>query len=378
MAQFTFWTSLALIAYAYFGYPILLYVLAGIRSRPVLRRSIEPTVSIIIAAYNEERGIRQKIEDTLALEYPNDKRTIIVASDGSIDQTNEIVSEYAEQGVRLIACPDRKGKEQAQWEAIQVAKGEILVFSDASTLLERQSLRQILSNFHDPGVGCVSSEDRVLGEENGSGGEGMYVKYEMWLRQLESRVGSLIGLSGSYFAVRKELCKDWVFDQDSDFLTAFRAVRQGYRAISDPSAIAYYRAVPTAGREFKRKVRTVLRGIAGVVSHLEVLNPIKYRLFAVQVLSHKLLRWLVPMCMVTALVSNAVLAQTSHFYLGIVIGQLVFYSLAILGLLSKQLGRFQLFKVPAFFTMVNASIAVAWMQYFAGHRAIRWEPSQRT
>ena len=377
MIAVIFWGALGLIAYTYFGYPATLYLISWFRSNPVQRGPIRPRVSLIIAAYNEESGIREKIENTLGLDYPSESREIIVTSDGSTDKTNDIVASYKSSGVRLVDLRERKGKERAQWAAIQVATGDILVFSDVATIIERNALLRIVSNFRDPAVGCVSSEDKLLSDTSTTDGEGFYVKYEMFLRQLESQVNSLVGLSGSFFAARRELCQDWSFDKDSDFLMAFHAVKKGYRAVADPTAIGFYRAVSTHHQEFRRKVRTVLRGISGVMGNLDVLDPLKYGLFAFQVFSHKLLRWLVPVCMGCAFVSNLILLSVSGLYQWLLVGQIMFYVAATLGLLVKQFGRHILFKVPAFFTLVNASIAVAWVQYLTGHRVVQWEPSRR-
>jgi len=377
MAEVIFWGSLALTAYAYFGYPATLYLLSVFRSHPVQRGPVQPRVSMIIAAYNEEKRIREKIENSLGVDYPSDSREIIVASDGSTDKTNDIVASYKSNGVRLVALQERQGKEHAQWAAIRVATGEIMVFSDVAAILGKDALLRIASSFHDPSVGCVSGEDKVLSNTSTTDGEGFYVKYEMFLRRLESQVNSLVGLSGSFFAVRKELCRVWSFDKDSDFLTAFRAVQQGYRAVSDQTAIGFYKSVSSPKREFQRKVRTVLRGISVFMGHWEVLNPFKYGLFAFQVFSHKLLRWLVPLFMVCAFVSNLFLVSDSNMYQLLFVGQIAFYVAATLGLLVEQFRRHIVFKVPAFFTLVNASIAVAWVQYLTGHRAIQWEPSRR-
>jgi len=233
MIEIVFWVSLALIAYTYFGYPATLYLISWFRQNPVSPRSGRPTVSFIIAAYNEGDGIGEKIKNTLALDYPSEDREIIVASDGSTDNTNDIVANYKSSGVRLVALRERKGKEWAQWAAIQVATGEILVFSDVATLIEKNSLLHIVSNFQDPTIGCVSSEDRILRETSMTEGEGFYVEYEMFLRQLESQVNSLVGLSGSFFAARRKLCLDWSLDKDNDFIMAFHVVKKGYRSVTD-------------------------------------------------------------------------------------------------------------------------------------------------
>lgn len=377
MAEVTFWISVTLILYTYFGYPAFLYLLSAFKSYPVRRGPIQPRITVIITAHNEERRIRGKIENTLELDYPIEKREIIVASDGSTDETNEIICEYKERGVILVAPSERKGKEYAQWQAIQVATGEILIFSDVATILEEDALLHIVSNFSDPTVGCVSSEDKILTGTETTAGEGFYIKYEMLLRQLESRVNSLVGLSGSFFAGRRSICQEWSTVLASDFVSVIHAVNKGYRAVTDPKSIGFYKTARSEREEFQRKVRTVVRGISVVMNHLEILNPFKYGFFSIQAISHKLLRWLVPLFMISAFVSNIFLVANYSLYKWLFAGQVVFYSLAVMGLLVKKFNQGILFKVPAFFTLVNISIAVAWIKYLSGHRAIQWQPSRR-
>ena len=235
----------------------------------------------------------------------------MVASDGSTDATNGIVEAYAERGVELLPVTNRGGKENAQKEAVQVARGEVLVFSDVATRLDPDGLAQIVANFADPAVGCVSSVDRVLGKDGRPGGEGAYVRYEMWLRALESQVHSLVGLSGSFFAARREVCRDFSADMQSDFRTLLNSMRLGLRGVSDPSAVGYYLDVADGRREFDRKVRTVLRGLTVFFRNLEFLNPLRYGFFSYQYFCHKLLRWLVPLFLLFAFATNLALAPGS-------------------------------------------------------------------
>src|SRR5438876_2673623 len=191
-----FWLSTCLVVYAYFGYPFVLWALTKLRSRNVLKTEILPRVSIIIAARNEADKIRQKIEHTLALDYPEERLDILVASDASDDSTDEIVEEYAGRGVRAVRAPERKGKEHVQGLAVVMAKGDILVFTDAATILDPDALRRLMANFADPTIGAVSTEDVIVDARGNPTAEGLYVKYEMWVRRLEGRFHSLVGLSG--------------------------------------------------------------------------------------------------------------------------------------------------------------------------------------
>ena len=377
MAETIFWASVGLLLYTYIGYPALLLLISVFRDNPVRRGPLQPATTIIIAAHNEERRIRDKIENTLALVYPSEKKGIIIASDGSTDDTNRIASAYFDKGVKLVAVPTHRGKEAAQLEALKVSTGEVVIFSDVATLLNKDALGHIVSNFNDRSIGCVSSVDRVQTRGDKADGEKFYVTYEMMLRRLESQANSLVGLSGSCFAVRRDICEDWSTTLPSDFLSVIHAVKRGYRAVIDTRAVGFYKSVDTETHEFKRKVRTVVRGMAVLMDHLEILNPFRYGFFSVQIASHKLLRWLVPMFMVCAIASNSLLAPGHAFYGGSLVGQAVFYCLATLGLVKKKLNRLIIFKIPAFISLVAIAMLVAWYDYLRGRRTIRWEPSRR-
>jgi len=377
LAAVLFWSSIALIIYAYLGYPVFLKIVSFFRNRPVKKGDVSPKVSFIIAAYNEENRIREKIENTLAQDYPGEKLETIVVSDRSTDRTDEIVRPYESKGVLLIRAPQRNGKEAAQKIAVETSSGEILVFSDVATLLETSGISSIVRNFNDPTVGCVSSVDRFVDRDGKTSGEGAYVRYEMFLRGLETKVNTLVGLSGSFFAARREVCHGWAIDLQSDFQTVLNSVKTGLRGVSDPDSIGYYKNIVDEKKEFERKVRTVLRGISVFMRGLPLLNPFKYGLFSWQLFSHKLCRWMVPFALVAAFVSNVLLASHSVFYLWTFILQLVFYAFALGGVWMTPFSRKYFLKIPSFFVLVNLSILMAWCRYILGERLLAWEPSQR-
>lgn len=376
MLQFTFWISVLCIFYAYLGYPLALKLLSFVRLRPVNKGEIAPAVSLIITAYNEEKRIREKIENSLNQSYPRDMLEIIVASDCSSDETDEIVRSYQSQGIKLVRAPERKGKENAQKLAVSVASGEILVFSDVATILNSDGVSNIVRNFSDPTVGCVSSVDKFIDSDGKISGEGAYVRYEMFLRSLESKVNTLVGLSGSFFAARREVCKNWAPDLQSDFNTLLNSVRHGLRGVSDPESIGYYKNIKDEKKEYDRKVRTVLRGISVFMKSLPLLNPFSYGLFSFQLFSHKLCRWLVPFFMISAFLSNFILAGDLLLYKIIFMLQSVFYLMALLGT-STNLFSMNVLKLPSFFVVVNLSILNAWYLYIRGKRMVAWNPSQR-
>jgi len=313
----------------------------------------------------------------LSLDYPKAKLQILAASDGSSDRTNEIVRDYRSRGVELLDMPDRRGKENAQKEAVKSATGDIIVFSDVATTMEIGGLRQLVSNFADPTVGCVSSEDRLLGRDGKPSGEGLYVRYEMWLRSLESRANSLVGLSGSLFAARKQVCDDFSGEMQSDFRTVLNSVKMGLRGVSDPLAIGLYQDAADPKREWDRKVRTVVRGLTVFFRHAELLNVFQYGLFSYQLLCHKLLRWAVPFFLILALVSNIALIHGPFIYSVLLLLQIALYSFGILGLLSPKMQDMILVKIPMYFLAVNVSILFAWWRYLSGQRITTWTPTRR-
>lgn len=374
---FSFWVLIFLIFFSYFGYPLTLAVLVKIDSKKVKKESIFYPITLIITACNEEKRIREKLDNTSALDYPSNLLQVIIASDGSTDATNDIVQEYAEHGFELLALSERQGKENAQKEAVSHATGDVIVFSDVATRIDPHGLRAIAANFADTSIGCVSSVDKVLGKDGQPCGEGAYVRYEMWLRDLESKVSSLVGLSGSFFAARKEVCQDFSGEMQSDFRTVLNSMKLGLRGVSDPNAIGYYPDVADNKREFDRKIRTVLRGQTVFFKNLEFLNIFRYGIFAYQYFCHKLLRWLVPVFMVIALVVNLILAFSAVFYTVILILHFAFYGLAGYGLIKPEALDRTIVKIPLYFLTVNAAILVAWYKYITGNRMVMWTPSSR-
>ena len=371
-AELILWSAVALVLYAYAGYPCALVVLSRFRRRTLHKRPFQPRVSFIITAHNEEARLAGKIANTLGQDYPSGDFEIIVASDCSTDRTDDIARSYG-AAVRLVRAPSRRGKEAAQQLAINAASGEILVFSDVATALAPNGVSTIVANFSDPTVGCVSSVDRFVDADGRTSGEGAYVRYEMWLRRLETEVNSLVGLSGSFFAARRDVCRIWAADRQSDFSTLLNTVEKGYRGVLDVESAGYYTNIVDERREFGRKVRTVVRGIAVLADHVRMLNPLRYGLFAWQLASHKLCRWLVPFAMTLAWFSNAALLNDAPFYLGLFVMQCGFYAAALGGVMSGA----RVLKLPAFLVVANLGVLVAWIRYARGERMTTWNPSAR-
>ncbi len=297
------WGALTLIAYVYVGYPLALTLLAMFRRREVSQADVTPSVTLLISAFNEEDVIAQKLRNTLALDYPKDQLEVIVISDASTDGTDRIVESFAPQGITLLRMAARGGKTVGLNAALERARGDIVVFSDANIMYRPDTLRCLVRNFADPAIGCVTGDSRYCDDAATAAHvqEQTYWGYERYIRSLESRIGNTVGGDGAIFAIRRELYTPLAPEAINDLVIPLRIVTKGYRAVFEPGAVGIE---PTTGdfrKEFRRKRRIVNRSWRGVMSVAEVLNPFKVGIFAWQVWSHKILRWLVlPMVMVTA------------------------------------------------------------------------------
>jgi len=335
------------------------------------------TYTLIVTVYNEKDRIRQKLKNLLELDFDPERLELIIASDSSDDGTDEIVQEYAEQGVKLVRATERLGKENAQLAAITVAKGDVLVFSDVATIMDADAVKRLDPYFRREGIGAVSSEDRFISKDGKVAGEGAYVKYEMWLRKQESTLGGLIGLSGSFFAARREICADWDIHSPSDFNTALNCARAGLRSVSAPDVLGYYEDLKDPSKEYSRKVRTVLRGMTGLSRHLDVLNPKLFGLFSFQVFSHKLMRWGVPWFLAALLIVSVLLTGKHWFYQLALIGQFGFYFLAIIGHINLKIRENGIVKLIYFFVQVNIALMDSALKFLQGTRMTTWKPSAR-
>jgi glycosyltransferase involved in cell wall biosynthesis len=331
-AKICFWLSVAALFYAYAGYPLLVALVARVRPRGVHRRDdFLPTVSVIITAYNEQRDLRAKLENTLALDYPKEKLEIIVASDCSTDATDDIAREFAARGVRLHRQAERLGKTAAQNAAVELARGEVILFSDATTLYNRDVLRVMVPNFADDGVGCVAGRLIYVDPARSTTGQGArsYWNYETFIKRQESRASSLIGVSGCLYAVRRAAYVPLYNEACSDFIIATKMVEQGLRAV----------------------------------------------FYAVQLLSHKVLRYLVPVFLLVALASSFALAGAWWLYAAAALAQSCFYAAALLSWVLERFGvRLGVLALPQYFVLANLAALVAFYKFVRGERYARWEP----
>ena len=377
--EFLFYLFAVLCVYSYFLYPVLLKLLPARKITDITdnKNTNLPVLSLIITVHNEESRVREKLENTLQIDYPSDLLEIIIASDFSTDETDNIVESYAGKGVQLVRADQRRGKEYAQMCAIRASKGEVLVFSDVATQIPVDALRLLAMHFADPKVGALSSEDKFISNDGSVVGEGAYVKYEMWLRRLESDRAGLVGLSGSFFAARREVCEHWDIYCPSDFNTALNSAKHGLVAITCPDVVGMYKDVADASLEYRRKMRTAIRGITAIARHPEVLNPFRMGLFAFQVWSHKIMRWGVPWFMAVFLLLTFILQGQGMIYSLALIAQLIFYALALAGWLFTGLRENTLVKIIFFFVQTNLALAQATVSFILGKRMTVWTPSKR-
>ncbi|MBC7912365.1 MAG: glycosyltransferase family 2 protein [Pyrinomonadaceae bacterium] len=377
-AEIIFWASVAALCYTYAGYPLLVFLVSSLRSRKVARAPQEPTVSVIITAYNEERDLRTKLENTLALDYPSEKLEVIVASDCSTDRTDLIAREFAARGVRLHRQEERLGKTAAQNAAVQQARGEVILFSDATTLYEPDVLRLMMPNFADASVGCVAGRLMYVDPAQTSVGHGArsYWGYETFLKKHESRACSLIGASGCLYAVRRAAYVPMYNEACSDFLIATKMVEQGLRAVYEPDAVCTEETNRRADKEMRMRVRVITQTFTDLWRHRAMMNPLRSGFYAVQLFSHKVLRYFVPFFLLAMLLASAALAPRSVFYAATLAAQLLFYALAAVGwLLERAVGkRVRLLALPQYFVLANVASIIACYKFLRGERYARWEP----
>lgn len=380
---------LLLVLYAYGGYPLLLALVAGMQrfsSRTEPRggdvgNDDWPYVTILVPAYNEASQIRSKLENVLALDYPSDRRHVLVVSDASDDGTDEIVAEFSDRGVELLRLPERAGKSAAENAAREHVRGEVVVTTDAGVRIARDGLKPLIRSFSDPSVGVAAGRDVSVGDGEGEvgPGESRYVGYEMWVRSLETELGTIVGAGGSYYGVRAALFRQEVPDDLSrDFAASLVAHQHGFRSVSIPAARCRVPSSRSLRDEFRRKVRTMARGLQTLWHYRDVANPFRHGRFAVFLLSHKLARWAVYPALPLALV-GVVLLGLDHVLTYLIGGG----ALLGLGLGGTALAWPDQKKLPALlagagYLMVATMAGLsAWIEALRGQRLAVWEPTRR-
>jgi cellulose synthase/poly-beta-1,6-N-acetylglucosamine synthase-like glycosyltransferase len=376
-AEVIFWLSAAALFYTYAGYPLVLALISVLRPQKVRRGEFAPTVSIIITAHNEERDLAAKLENTLALDYPRELLEIIVASDCSTDRTDEIAREFGGRGVRLHRQSERLGKTAAQNAAVDLAHGEIVLFSDATSLYQPNAVRAMMPSFADSTVGCVAGRlEYVDGSDSRVGhGARSYWSYETFLKRHESRVGSLIGASGCLYAVRRSAYVPLYHEACSDFIIATKMVEQNLRAVYEPNAVCTEKTNRQSDKELKMRVRIIAQTFTDLWRHRAMLNPLRSGFYGVQLLSHKVMRYLVPFFLMGLFVASAVLAPGALAYRLILGAQVAGYTCPALAWMLDRMGiRSRLLALPQYFMLANLASLIACYQFLRGERYARWEP----
>ena len=370
-----FWIIILLVIYTYAGYPLSVIFLSLFAKKEVKKGFCEPTVTVLITAYNEENNIASKLEDTLSLEYPKEKMEIVVASDGSNDKTEEIVRDYQSKGVRLIRVEGRVGKTETQNQAVKQAKGEIIIFSDATTKYDKSAIRKIVRNYHDPSVGAVSGRYEYYNPNGAPTGMGtiLFWKYENFIKSRQTKIRTITGCCGCIYSVKKSLYEPLPANIISDLVEPLKILEKGYRIAFEPEAVAYEATEKKAADEFSMRVRVITRGMNGLLFVKNLFNPWKYNFVAFQLFSHKVLRWSIPFLMMGLLISNAFLLE--HFFYRITFFlQVIFYAAAIFGWIWSQRGKkIKMLSIPFYFCLVNLASAIALGNIVKGRKMVTWE-----
>jgi biofilm PGA synthesis N-glycosyltransferase PgaC len=381
-----FWLSAAILLYTYLGYGVLVYLLAKLKQRKgapdILPDEQLPGVTVVIAAYNEARFIEEKIRNTFSLDYPQDKLQLLIVTDGSDDGTPEIVARHAR--VTHMHLPERRGKIHAVNRVMQSVETPIVVFSDANTTLNRMAIKNLVRHYQDEAVGGVAGEKRIATKEteNASGaGEGLYWKYESFLKKKDSHLYAVMGAAGELFSVRTALFEEPPVNMIiEDFYMSLRVVSKGYRFIYEPDAYATETASATIADEWKRKVRISAGGFQAIAKLWPLLNPFKHGVVTFQYISHRVLRWtLAPVSLVVMFLASVLLAaQGSVLYSALLGGQLLFYWIAIIGyLLRDRRIAVKGFFVPFYFAVMNLSVFAGFVRYLKGKQSVVWERAAR-
>ena len=385
--QIIFWILLGIVFYTYLGYGIVLFLMIRIKriftkkKLVVLTNNELPDVTLLIAAYNEQDYVKAKVENTLQLNYPAEKLHQIWVTDGSNDETPERLKAYSM--IEVLHRPERSGKIAAMNRGIKFVKTPIVIFSDANTLLGKDSIMRIAQMFADPKVGCVSGEKRIFNaneEAASAAGEGIYWKYESTLKRWDAELYSAVGAAGELFAIRTELFNevepDTLLD---DFIISLRVAMKGYKIDYDPEAYAIETASANVKEELKRKIRIAAGGIQSVIRLYPLLNIFKYGILSFQYISHRVLRWTVtPVSLLLILLINVILAPYSNLYLILLGLQLLFYVSALLGwFLENRKMKVKLLFVPYYFFIMNYAVFMGFGRYIKKSQSVNWERAKR-
>ena len=375
-----FWFATASLFYVYAGYPLLLALFGLVASKKRRPGDSLPTVSVLISAYNEEASIERKVRATLSLDYPEDKLEVVVVSDGSTDKTDTIVLSLREPRVRLLRIEGRRGKTNAQNHAVKICRGEVIVFSDATAVYQQESIRRLAAHYSDSKVAAVSGRYRYFEPEceSPSGlGSIAFWDYENLIKWLQNRLGTLTGCSGCIYSVRRASYVPLPDEACSDLVEPLNLVRNGYRVAFEPRALAYEETTVNTGQEWRMRVRVATRGMRGVLSVPELLNPFRRPWPAFQLFSHKILRWLAPVFLAMLFIASAGLMSTPA-YLLLFLAQAVFYGFALVSLAFPIHKAWKPLAIPQYFCTLNAAFLAGLLEVARGRKYTTWQTVRNT
>lgn len=375
LARILFLGSLFLLLYVYLFYPVLLAVISRLFHSKEASLGYEPTLSVLICAYNEAGGIAAKLQQTLALDYPADKLEIVVVSDGSSDETEEIVRSFSDPRVKLVRSSRRLGKTNAQNEGVRQCKGEVIVFSDATTLYHRAALKYLATNYRNPQIGAVSGRYKYFDEHgNSPSGTGsiMFWEYENMIKTFQSRISTITGCCGCIYSVRRSVFTELPADIISDLVQPLWVIKQGYSVVFEDRALAYEATTTSSRQEWKMRVRVITRAMRGILSVKELLNPVGHPGVAFQLLSHKVLRWFVPLYLLGLLFGSALLLHDPRFAVVFAL-QVLFYAFALTSLVVPMHRYSSMLGLPLYFCTLNLAALMSLVQLLRGQKYVVWE-----
>ena len=377
MTEILFWAACTMLIYVYVLFPLLIRLLASRFGTALSEADLSLSVSIIVTAYNEEKGILEKLDNLLALDYPSDLVDIIVASDASSDATDQLVRDCGSKRVQLLRIEGRKGKTSCQNAAAASAQGEILVFTDATTRLDAAALRALVRRFDSADVGCVAGRLMYVSKTEsvtGRGGEA-YWDYEIKLRMAESALGSLIGVSGCLYAVRRTAYREINPGLISDFVISMKMREQALRTVLAANAVCFEETLNRGSQEMSMRVRVAIRSINALICERRFLNPWRYGLYALQLWSHKLLRYASPFLWLIALGTNLALAVKHPLYAVLLVCQIAIILAGTVGFaLQSRLENLGILSKPYYFLLTNIASFLAALRYARGERMVTWKP----
>jgi cellulose synthase/poly-beta-1,6-N-acetylglucosamine synthase-like glycosyltransferase len=377
-----YWISACFIVYAYAGYPVVIWLLSLLvpdKSRDYSKPFL-PKVTLLISAYNEAPVIEDKIINSLSIHYPKELLEIMVVSDGSDDGTNESVGKYEKQGVVLKYYEGRIGKTACLNHAVAAAQGEILIFSDANSLYDKNAIINIVENFADDKIGFVTGHTRYFAEEDDStwSSIGIYSKIEKLTKKAESKFGSCVGADGAIFAIRKHLYKPLRDFDINDFVIPLQVIRQGFKGVFEENAFCTEKTAGNAGGEFKRQIRITNRTLRALMNNIALFNPLAYGIFSFELFSHKVVKFLSPFFAIILICSNIVLINSGIMYRLFLLAQVMLILMASLGHVSRGFNVLsRLSSICNTFVTMNLAILGGWYQFLNGETYTTWLPIKR-